>query len=393
MEKTKIIEEYLEKNHIDAWIIVDYENRNKTLVSFLGEKMLTRKIIMVFEKNRKPYLITHTIDTVFLKDLQDKFDLVVYKTWKEMLQLEKKMFKDYKKVCMDISEDGLLPRISLADYGSVEYVKSLGIEAVSSGDLLQRFLACYDKESYALQEEAIEKSLRIKDEAFRFIKKEIEEKGKTDEYQVQQYISRRFHEEGMVYDDEPIVAINSNASNPHYGPTKEIHSDIAEGDCVLIDMWAKMDHPKAVYSDITWMGYVGKEVPKVYEDRFQILRRAVDTAFDFLRKELPLRDVSGYEVDDVAREVVEKSGYGEYFTHRIGHNIAVDVSPHGPGVNIDNYESHDTRKIIPNISFSLEPGIYAPDFGMRSETNVYIDEDKVPHMVAGRQEHVIAILK
>ena len=393
MEKTKIIEEYLEKNHIDAWIIVDYENRNKTLVSFLGEKMLTRKIIMVFEKNRKPYLITHTIDTVFLKDLQDKFDLVVYKTWKEMLQLEKKMFKDYKKVCMDISEDGLLPRISLADYGSVEYVKSLGIEAVSSGDLLQRFLACYDKESYALQEEAIEKSLRIKDEAFRFIKKEIEEKGKTDEYQVQQYISRRFHEEGMVYDDEPIVAINSNASNPHYGPTKEIHSDISEGDCVLIDMWAKMDHPKAVYSDITWMGYVGKEVPKVYEDRFQILRRAVDTAFDFLRQELPLREVFGYEVDDVAREVVEKSGYGEYFTHRTGHNIAVDVSPHGPGVNIDNYESHDTRKIIPNISFSLEPGIYAPDFGMRSETNVYIDEDKVPHMVAGRQEHVIAILK
>ena len=393
MEKTKIIEDYLEKNHIDAWIIVDYENRNKTLVSFLGEKMLTRKIIMVFEKNRKPYLITHTIDTVFLKDLQDKFDLVVYKTWKEMLQLEKKMFKDYKKVCMDISEDGLLPRISLADYGSVEYVKSLGIEAVSSGDLLQRFLACYDKESYALQEEAIEKSLRIKDEAFRFIKKEIEEKGKTDEYQVQQYISRRFHEEGMVYDDEPIVAINSNASNPHYGPTKEIHSDIAEGDCVLIDMWAKMDHPKAVYSDITWMGYVGKEVPKVYEDRFQILRRAVDTAFDFLRQELPLREVSGYEVDDIAREVVEKSGYGEYFTHRTGHNIAVDVSPHGPGVNIDNYESHDTRKIIPNISFSLEPGIYAPDFGMRSETNVYIDEDKVPHMVAGRQEHVIAILK
>ncbi len=393
MEKTKIIEDYLEKNHIDAWIIVDYENRNKTLVSFLGEKMLTRKIIMVFEKNRKPYLITHTIDTVFLKDLQDKFDLVVYKTWKEMLQLEKKMFKDYKKVCMDISEDGLLPRISLADYGSVEYVKSLGIEVVSSGDLLQRFSACYDKESYALQEEAIEKSLRIKDEAFLFIKKEIEEKGKTDEYQVQQYISRRFHEEGMVYDDEPIVAINSNASNPHYGPTKEIHSDIAEGDCVLIDMWAKMDHPKAVYSDITWMGYVGKEVPKVYEDRFQILRRAVDTAFDFLRKELPLRDVSGYEVDDVARKVVEKSGYGEYFTHRTGHNIAVDVSPHGPGVNIDNYESHDTRKIIPNISFSLEPGIYAPDFGMRSETNVYIDEDKVPHMVAGRQEHVIAILK
>lgn len=393
MNQIEIVQEYLRKNNADSWIIVDYENKNKTLVSLLGEKMLTRKIFLVIPKEGKPYLITHVIDTVFLKDLTDTYDLQVYKTWKEMLELEKDLFKDYHTVLMDISENGLLPRVSLADYGSVEYIKSLGIQVLSSQNLLQIFSAAYDQESYKLQMEACQKTLQIKDEAFAFIKREILEKGKTDEYTVQQFISRRFHEEGMVYDDEAIVAINHNASDPHYGPTKDIHSEIKEGDSVLIDMWAKMDHPKAVYADITWMGYVGKEVPELYEKRFQILRNAVDTAFEFLKTTLPVRDVKGYEVDDVTREVVLKSGYGEYFTHRTGHNISVDVSPHGPGVNIDDYESHDTRSIIPNISFSLEPGIYAPDFGMRSETDVYIDENRVPHMVAGRQEHVLPILK
>lgn len=393
MNQIEIVQDYLRKNNADCWIIVDYENKNKTLVSLLGEKMLTRKIFLVIPKEGKPYLITHVIDIVFLKDLTDTYDLQVYKTWKEMLELEKNLFKEYRTVLMDISENGLLPRVSLADYGSVEYIKSLGIQVLSSQNLLQIFSAAYDKESYTLQMEACRRTLQIKDEAFAFIKKEILEKGKTDEYTVQQFISRRFHEEDMVYDDEAIVAINHNASDPHYGPTKDIHSEIKEGDSVLIDMWAKMDHPKAVYADITWMGYVGKEVPELYEKRFQILRNAVDAAFEFLKATLPVRDVKGYEVDDVTREVVGKSGYGEYFTHRTGHNISVDVSPHGPGVNIDDYESHDTRSIIPNVSFSLEPGIYAPDFGMRSETDVYIDENRVPHMVAGRQEYVLPILK
>ena len=158
-------------------------------------------------------------------------------------------------------------------------------------------------------------------------------------------------------------------------------------------MWAKKDAPNSVYGDITWMGYVGERVPENVEKRFSILRRAVDSGFEFLKKNLPNRDVKGYEVDDIVREVIDNEGYGEYFIHRTGHNIAKDVSPHGPGTNIDNYESHDERNIIENTSFSLEPGIYAPDFGMRSETDVYIDKNRVPHMVGGRQEKVIPILK
>jgi Xaa-Pro dipeptidase len=395
MERIQVIQDYLKAQGLDAWILVDYENRNTTLVSFVGEKMLTRKILMVFPKTGKPYLITHLIDTVFLKDpdVLSQFDLHVYKTWKEMLAYEKNDFKDYQKVAMDISEEGLLPRIALADYGSVDFIKSLGIQVVTSGDILERFSAAYDEKAHEGQVWACKKALEIKDEAFALIRKLVLEKGETDEYTIQKFICDRFHQEGMVYDDAAIVAVNHNASNPHYGPTESIHSPIKKGDSVLIDMWAKPDQPNGVYADITWMGYVGEEVPEIYQQRFAILREAVDKAFAFIKENLPKRRVEGWEVDDVSRGVVEKAGYGEYFTHRTGHNIAIDVSPHGPGVNIDNYESHDTREIIPHISFSLEPGIYAPDFGMRSETDVYINADRIPEMVGGRQEKVIAILK
>ncbi len=395
MNRIDKIQNYLKEENKDAWILVDYENRNKTLVSFLGEKMLTRKIFMVFPKDGKPYLITHLIDTVFLSDDETKsvFDLKIYKTWNEMLELEKKCFKSYKNVIMDISNDGLLPRVSLADYGSVEFIKNLGINIYSSGDILEEFSAAYDEEAYNLQLLACEKTLKIKDEAFALIKNDILKNGQSDEYRIQKFICDRFHEEGMVYDDPAIVAVSKNASNPHYGPSENVHSPIYKGDVVLIDMWAKMNHKNAVYADITWMGYVGEEIPTIVEERFSILRKAVDSAFKFLEDNLKIRRVEGWEVDDISRDIVTKAGFGEYFTHRTGHNISVDVSPHGPGVNIDNYESHDTRKIIPHISFSLEPGIYAPDFGMRVETDIYIDSNYKPHMVAGRQEKVIAILK
>lgn len=391
MTQIEIVKKYLESKGLDAWILVDYENRNPAIVSFLGRKMLTRKIFLIVPKEGKPYIICHSIDTVFLKDNKD-FDLRVYKTWQEMLNLEKESFSSYKTVCMDVSDDGLLPRVALADYGSVDFIKKLGLNVVSSGDILQRLTAVLDDECKKLQREANKKVLAIKDEAFKKIASDIKANGKSNEYEVQQFICKRFKEEGMTWDDDPIVAIGPNASNPHYGPTLEKNDDIHEDDLVLIDMWAKMDTPKGVYSDITWMGYVGEEVPEAYESRFQILKKDIDLCVEFLQKNIGKRSVSGYEVDDVSRKYINEQGYGEYYTHRVGHSIAIDVGPHGCGVNMDNYETHDFREIIPNVCFSLEPGIYAPDFGIRSETNVLIDEDKVV-VVAGRQDHIIPILK
>ncbi len=377
-----------------CWVLVDYENKNPIMVSMLGDLMLTRKIFMVIPKVGKPFLICHKIDMAFLnqKRITDQFSLYVYKTWKEMLELEKDLLKDYPTLCMDISNCGLLPRVSLADYGSVEYLISLGHKVVSSADLQQYLYAAFTEEEEKTQIEACNTLLKIKDEAFHKIKEDISNKDESDEYEIQSFICNRLHEEGYIYDDPAIVAINHNASDPHYGPSENVSSKIHRGDVVLIDMWAKKDIPNSVYGDITWMGYVGTEVPKIVEERFAILRKAVDSGFEYLEKNLPIRDVKGYEVDDVVRAVIDQAGYGEYFIHRTGHNISKDVSPHGPGANIDDYESHDERNLIENTSFSLEPGIYAPDFGMRSETDVYISKDKVPYMVGGRQEKVIAIL-
>jgi Xaa-Pro dipeptidase len=390
----KKIRDVLANAKAQAWVIVDYENRNPMTLAFLGNKMLTRKLFIVIPASGKPFLITHAIDTVFLDDpsITKDFDLKVYHTWQEMLALEKSLFASYRKVLMDISEKGLLPRVSLADYGSVDYVRSLGIEIGSSADILQSFAAAYSEHAHQLQLQADAITLKIKDEAFAKIKELILQNGETDEYTIQKFICDRFHEEGMVYDDAAIVAIGSNANNPHYGPTPEVHSPIKKGDLVLIDMWAKMNQPEGVYADITWMGYVGTTIPKIYADRFQIVKNARNAAIAFLERELPKRPVEGYEVDDAARAVIEQAGYGQYFIHRTGHNIAVDVSPHGPGANMDDYESHDTRTLIDHTSFSIEPGIYAPDFGVRSETNVFVDGKK-PVVVAGLQDSVIAILK
>ena len=356
-------------------------------------KMLTRKIVLIIAGKGKSKIICHAIDTVFLEneDVERNFDLCVYKTWQEMLALEKDLLSPYKKVMMDYSENGLLMRVSLADYGSVEFVKKLGLKVVSSMNVLQSLTAIITEKGRDLQRKACKTALKIKDEAFCKIKDDILCKGVSDEFEIQKFICDRFHQEGMAYDDPAIVAIGKNASNPHYGPTEEKHSPIEMGDLVLIDMWAKYQDEEAPYADITWMGYVGKEVPQKYQERFSIVKAARDGVIAFLTKELPLREVHGYEADDVAREIITKAGYGEYFTHRVGHNISNDVSPHGPGANLDNYETHDERILLPGTSFSDEPGIYAPDFGMRSETDLFNNNGKL-EVVGGLQDRIIALL-
>jgi len=391
MKNALTISKELEKKQADAWIVFDYENRNPTVPSFVGNKMLTRKIVFVFEREQA-YIICHSIDTVFLNDpeVTKDFKLLVYNTWQEMLSLVESLLSKYARVLMDVSEDGLLPRVSLADYGSVDFVKKHGVEVISSADLLQEMNAVYDDESYQLQLKACETTLKIKDEAFAKIGEMISKNGEADEFEIQQFICDRFHEEGMTYDDPPIVAIGPNAANPHYGPTETVSSKIKKGDLVLIDMWAKYNHPKAVYADITWMAYVGDDVPAEMEKRFNVLKTAIDKAFEFLEATSQSRPVMGYEVDRITRDYIESQGYGRYFTHRTGHNISVDVSPHGPGANIDDYESHDTRQLVDGTSFSLEPGIYAPDYGMRSETNVAMQNGK-PIIVAGRQQKILKI--
>ncbi len=392
-EELAKIQTLVSEQGVDAYVMLDYENRNPNMVKILGQRMLTRKIIMVVPATGRPYIITHLIDTVNLRDEETLscFDLLVYKTWQEMLEIEKEHFTTYKTVAMDVSENGLLPRVSLADWGSVEYVSSLGCKIVSSGNILQSLSAKVGKKGLQSQQKACRTALKIMKEAFALIGEEIKKNSEIQEVEVQSFITRRFIEEGMVYDEPPIVAIGPNASNPHYAPSESESSPIHEGDLVLIDMWAKYKGGGEVYADITWMGYVGREVPQVYIDRFSIVKAARDGVIAFLKENLPHRKVSAYEADDVARKIITDAGYGEYFIHRVGHNIADDVSPHGPGANLDNYESHDDRELLSGTSFSDEPGIYAPDFGVRSETDLFNDDGELV-VTGGLQDEIIAIL-
>lgn len=378
----------------DAWLLADYENHNQTVKALLGEKFLTRKIFLLIPKEGKPSIIAHVIDLAFLsgKDITSVFTLLPYKTWQEMLSTLEKALVPYSHILMDISENGLLPRVSFADYGTVDFVKKLGKEVTPSADILQRFSAVMTPWQLESQKDACLKALRIKDEAFAKIGKDVKEKGQSDEYEIQQFIAKRFREEGMVFDEDPIVAIGTNANNPHYGPTKDVSSPIKEGDLVLIDMWAKNKEKGSVYADITWMGYVGSRVPDLYKERFDIVKKARNSAINFLKEELPNRVVHGYEVDDVARKVITDAGYGDSFIHRLGHSITDDVSCHGAGANLDNFESHDFRELMDGTSFSDEPGIYAEDFGMRSETDLHIENRHVL-VLGGLQEEIIPILK
>ncbi len=383
----------LSRSGAEAYLTLDYENRNPVVHELTAGLLLTRKIAFLFSKGGLT-IIAQTLDIPFLKNTPSlKGALVLeYRTWKEFLLLLEKSLVGFDSVMMDVSEAGLLPRVSLADYGSAAFVKGLGKKIVSSADLINRLTAVIDEEGKRSQKEAADILLRLVEEAFGLIRKRLLAGLGLNEYEVQSYLGRRMDEERLIFDDLPIVAVNANASNPHYQPTLEAHSPIRPGDLILIDIWAKKKTPRAVYADITWMAYAGEEVPARMAKPFGVLKESIDQALAFLTRELPNRAVKGCEVDDLVRSFIEGAGYGAYFTHRTGHSIYSDEGPHGPGVNIDDYESHDFREIVDGNSFSLEPGIYLPEFGLRSETDVLI-EGRQPIVVAGRQKEIVPLLK
>jgi len=256
------------------------------------------------------------------------------------------------------------------DAGTVELVKSCGVKVVSSADLVQQFESCWSEEQWKSHQAAgqvVHQSVRT---AFAAIRDALRAGKDISEYDAQQEMVRVFDANGLIADEPPCVAVNANSANPHYSPTKEASLPIHARDLVLIDVWGKQNKPRAVYFDITWTGYVGKKVPEKYTKVFTVVREARDTAISLVQKSLQNgRILHGYQVDDAAREVIERNGYGNFFVHRTGHSIGEDV--HGNGANMDNFETHDERRIIARTCFSVEPGIYLHDFGIRSEVNEF----------------------
>jgi Xaa-Pro aminopeptidase len=389
------IQNILSSMGFDAWLLFDFRGMNDLALSILDvpkESHLTRRFFYLIPKEGEPVKIVMGIEAMNLDHLPGK--RLVYSNHTSLLEHLKETLKPYKNVAMEYSPMNAIPYVSKVDAGTIELIKSLGVDVKSSADLISMFNAIWSEEQYEENKPVAAALTEIVHKAFAYIKENTEKDITLNEYQVQQFIMDEFSKRNYFTDFPPIVGVNENAANPHYEPTKEIHKQIHKGDFVLIDLWAKLNKPSGVWADITWVGYMGTDIPEKYIKIFNIVAEARDNAFSLIKERYESgKEVRGYEGDDAARSVIEKAGYGKYFIHRTGHSITVDL--HGSGAHLDNYETRDERLLLPSTSFSIEPGIYLTgDFGVRSEIDVYISPaGKVTATGTEIQKEIIPILK
>jgi Xaa-Pro aminopeptidase len=329
--------------------------------------MATRRWYYLVPAEGAPRGLVHAIERHHLDALPG--DKVVYSGREQLASGLKQLLRGMKRVAMEYSPDNAIPYISRVDAGTVESVRHQGVEVVSSGDLVQRFEAIWSDEALQTHRAASERLYRIKDRAFELIQGRAG-RGLT-EYEVQQAMVGWFADEGLISDSAPCVAAQENAGNPHYQPSSAVNRTIGRNEIVLLDLWGKLSSPGAVFADITWVGFTGAPVPEKYASAFTAARDGRDAAIDLVQRAAREgRDIRGFEVDRATRQVIERAGYGAQFIHRTGHSPGETV--HGNGVHMDDYETHDERRLIPGTGFTIEPGIYTPEFGVRTEINMYV---------------------
>ncbi|MEP6915736.1 MAG: M24 family metallopeptidase, partial [Acidobacteriota bacterium] len=259
------------------------------------------------------------------------------------------------------------------DAGTVEAIRALGVEVLSSGDLVQRFEAIWSVEALATHRAASERLYRIKDRAFAFVREGLSNGRVMNEFELQQAMVGWFADEGLVSDSPPCVSAQQNAGNPHYQTTAAVHRAIGPNEILLLDLWGKLPVPGAVFADITWIGFTGAVVPETYARAFAAARDGRNAAVELVKSATAkAQDLRGYQVDRAARDVIDRAGFGPQFIHRTGHSLGQEV--HGNGVHMDDYETHDDRRLIPGTGFTIEPGIYTDEFGVRTEINMYVGE-------------------
>jgi Xaa-Pro aminopeptidase len=280
------------------------------------------------------------------------------------------------RLAMEYCPQGAIPYLSRVDAGVLELVRSFGVEVVSSGDLVQRFLCRWDEAQVASHRRALAAIDAAKDAAFARISEAHRRGEEPLETDVQRFLLQRFAEADLETDSPPIVAVNGHAGDPHYEPSERTPTPIRRSDLVLIDLWARGKGPRDVFADITWVGFCGDRPPRKLEEIFRITVEARDQGLSALERAFRSgRTLCGFEVDRVVRDHIASRGYGERFVHRTGHSIGTRV--HGDGANLDDLETHDTRPLVTGLGFSIEPGIYLPDEGLgaRSEIDVFLAAD------------------
>lgn len=387
------VQSALAELNLDAWLLFDFRASNilaRRILDFDPDDVPSRRWFYLVPRQGPPRKLVHRIEQGVLDRLPGEKS--VYLRWQELEAGVASLLAGARRVAMEYAPRGGNPYVSRVDAGTVELVRSTGVEVVSSGDLVQRFEATWSDEQWVMHQQAARQTDAAYDRAFGLIAAEARAGRAVRESQVQQVILDHFREHGLVTSHPPIVAVGPHSGDPHYATTPATDTAMREGDFVLVDLWAKLDRPLAVYSDLTRVGFVGREVPPRYEEVFQVVARARDAAIARVRGAFAAGSaLRGWEVDDAARAVIDQAGYGAQFVHRTGHSIGQET--HGNGANMDNLETHEERSVMRRTCFSIEPGIYLPEFGVRSEVNVFIDADGAVHVTGGElQREVFAIL-
>ena len=365
------IQQALGDDGLDGWLLYDFHGSNPIARRIAGlsgaAKLTTRRWYYLVPASGEPRALVHRIERDTLAHLPGERRL--YSGRAELEAGLAELLRGLRRVAMEYSPACAIPYLARVDAGTVERVRALGVEVVSSGDLVQRFEAAWDPAALAAHRAASQHLHAIKDRAFELIRGRAA--APPSEYEVQQKMVEWFREAGLVTDCPPVVAAQESSGNPHYLPTAADHRPIRPGQIVLLDLWGKLDRPGAVYADITWVGFTGPAAPDEAAAVFGAARDARDAAIalvsDRVRAGRPIR---GWEVDRAARDVIGAAGYGDRFVHRTGHSLGEEV--HGNGAHMDDYETHDDRRLVAGSGFTIEPGIYLDDFGVRTEVNVHV---------------------
>ncbi len=377
---------------MDGWLLYDFRGINLLAARIAGipdDDLGSRRWFYFVPASGQPRKLVHAIEPAMLDHLPG--EKIVYLKWQELEAGLQSMLSGSGSVAMEYSEKAGNPYVSRVDAGTVELVRSFGPTVVSSGNLIQYFEARFTDEQWQLHLQADALNQQAFEMAWQTIADHARSGQTLSESQLQQKVMDFYHANQMTTYHPPIVGVGPHSGDPHYAPQPGSDSEIKSGDFILLDMWAKMDRPGGVYTDLTKVGFVGEEVPQKYNDIFQIVAAARDAGIACVRDAMANgQTLFGWQVDQATREVIEQAGYGQYFNHRTGHNIGQET--HGNGAHIDNLETREDRTLIPRTCFSIEPGIYLEEFGVRSEINVYIADDKQVIVTGGLQTEVLPIL-
>jgi Xaa-Pro aminopeptidase len=385
------IQEALRAQKLGGWLFYDFRQRDPiaTRVLGLGAGMFTRRWFYLIPARGTPRKLVHKIESRALDSLPGA--KLQYASLEELDRNLRRLLRGAGRVAMQYSPRNAIPYVSMVDAGTIEMVRGAGAKVVSSADLVQRFEATWSAEQLRSHQAAGRVVDRVLQEAFARAASVVRSGGAISEYELQQWILEQFRAGGVTTEEPPIVAVGPHSGDPHYEPTAAASAPIRAGDLLLLDMWAKTEAVESVYYDITWVGFLGAQVPEKYAKVFAVVRAARDAAVAFVQQAVKVqRQIQGWQVDRAAREVIRKARYAKQFVHRTGHSIGQTV--HGNGANMDSLETRDIRLVLPHTCFSIEPGIYLPEFGIRSEVNVFVDEREA-RVTGPMQTEIIALMR